>query len=76
MIDIHERQSLMIDSPTTDFFQESSVAATRVASCVTSKAATDVAGSLSIRFAFQVNLNAVQLQQESVALILQTTDFN
>ena len=65
---------LFFNRSTTDFSQESIAAGMRVASHVTSKAATDVAGSLSDHFAPQVNITAVQMQPERIAIISQTAD--
>ena len=74
LLTIHKCQSPVIDRTTTDFCQESAVTGMRVACLVTLKAATDVTGSLSDCFAFQTNINVVQLQQESIAIISQTID--
>ena len=46
----------------------------RVASCVTSKAAANVTGSLNDRFAPQANTTTVQLRPENVAIISQNAE--
>ena len=70
---IHERQSLVIDTPNTDFCKDFVVAGTRVASCAMSKAAADVDGSTSVCFVQQANINAVQLHPESIHIISHET---
>ena len=67
----HERQSHMIDKSTTDFCQDSVVSGMRVASCV-----EGCCGHRWILqrpfFSQQMNITAVQMQPESIAIMSQT----